>query len=71
MRGKTGEDVLCAFTQGEHNALLVMMFRVLSEMRTSRHYAGNQRRLLEERVKALEARPSMKYCGVWSAPQRS
>lgn len=65
LRGEVGEDVLCAFTQGEHTALLGMIFRVLAEMRATIHHAGNKRRLLEERVKALEAKPTMRYCGIW------
>ena len=42
-----------------------MMFRVFCEMKVITHHAGNKRRLLEERVKALEAKPTMRYYGVW------
>ena len=34
-------------------------------MKVITHHAGNKRRLLEERVKALEAKPTMRYYGVW------
>ena len=48
----------CEFNEGMYAALLTMLYRESAATAVTFHWAGNQRRLLEQRVEALESRPS-------------
>ena len=48
----------CEFSEGMYAALVAMLWRESASTAATFHFAGNQRRLLEQRVEALESMPS-------------
>ena len=53
------------FTQGLFSGIKLLLAHMRVEMWTCVELGGDRRRALEERVKALEARPAGEWRGVW------
>ena len=61
----TKNDVDVAYSQGAHVAFVMTLAWLWVENRQLLKFAREQRLELEERVAALEAKPTLAYRGVW------
>lgn len=64
-RELTKNDRPVVYTQAQHDAIFNCFVSVLTQCSAYIEIAGDRRIALEKRVAELEARPTLKYCGVW------
>ena len=59
----------CEFNEGMYAALLTMFYRESAARAVTLHWAGNQRRLVEQRVEALESSLELKHIGRFNSSE--